>query len=225
MCKKFDTVVLIDPTFIDYYSNKMVFAKLNGKEADSLTAKAYNIKGYPTFVLANSKGEEIDRIIGFKETDEFIETIENYKKGIGTLNDLLAKAEGSEDRTLFLEIADKYKYRGASEDALPWFQKVINIGDAADSLSRESRFSIADMMLRNKDYEGAIDSFKSIKNDFKGMPIDETASIYIPYAMMKNSDTAAAIIGFKKFINDFPKSEDVEYAEKKINELKGIKEE
>ncbi len=199
----------------------MIFVKAHAEAADSLTAKKYKVSGFPTFVVTDSKGNEIDRIVGYLPAEEFIQTVKDYKNGIGTLDDLLSKVEASPDREMYFDIADKYKYRGAPEDATKWFEKVIADGEPTDSLSGEASFSLADMILRKKEYDAAIEAFTAIKNNFKGTQFDETASIYIPYTIMKKGDTTNAIAGFELFIKEFPKSEDVEYATKKISELKG----
>ncbi len=199
----------------------MIFVKAHAEAADSLTAKDYKVSGFPTFVITDSKGKEIDRIVGYLPAKEFLAKVDDYMNGIGTLDDLLSKVEASKDRTLYFEIADKYKYRGAPDDAKSWFEKVIADGEATDSLSGEARFALADMMRRNKEFDASIAAFKAIKKDFKGTPLDETVSIYIPYTTMTKGDTANAIKSFEQFIKEFPESEDVEFAKKTISELKG----
>lgn len=213
--------MLNDSAAIEYLSNDVVFAKLNGKKDDSTTASDFNIQGYPTFVVIDPEGNEVDRIIGYMPAEDFLQTLEDYKAGIGTLDDLLAQAEDSTDRELYFKIADKYKYRGLSNDAESWYTKVISAGEPTDSMSAEGKFAIADMYLRNDLYDDAIDRFKNIKQEFDGEQLDEVASIYIPYTYMQKGDTVNAISNFELFIQEFPESEDVEYAEGKIKALKG----
>ena len=213
--------MLIDSNVIEFFSNEMILVKAHAKEADSLTAKQYNISGFPTFVLTDSKGKEIDRIVGYLPADEFLKQIDDYMNGIGTLDDLLARAEASSDRSLYFDIADKYKYRGGPEEATLWFQKVIDEGEPTDSLSGDALFSLADMKRRSKNFDDALIDYKTIKKDFKDTALEELVSIYIPYTNMIKGDTAAAIADFEKFIKEFPESEDIEYATKKISELKG----
>lgn len=213
--------MLIDTSIIEYFSNEMILIKANARKNDSLTARKYNVSAYPTFVLTDNKGKEIDRIVGYLPAKEFLAKVDDYMHGIGTLDDLLAKVDSSKDRTLYFEIADKYKYRGAPDEAKSWFEKVITDGKPTDSLSGEARFALADMMLRSKEYVNSIAAFKEIKKDFKGTPLDEAASIYIPYVTMKKGDTLNAIKGFEQFIKDFPESDDAKYATKTISELKG----
>ena len=68
----------------------MVFFNVNAESADSIVAQKYSVSGYPTFVLTDSEGKEVDRIVGYLPTEDFLTTVENYKNGIGTLGDLLS---------------------------------------------------------------------------------------------------------------------------------------
>jgi tetratricopeptide (TPR) repeat protein len=172
-------------------------------------------------VLVNKAGEEIDRIVGYLPPEEFVQKIDDYQNGVGTLDDLLSQADTLVDRELFIEIADKYKYRGGMEEAKLWFQRVIDEGDAKDSLSGESRMSLADMLRRAKEYEKARSAFSKIKKDFKGTMFSEAAEIWTAIVYRQEGDTAQAIKAFEGFVKNYPQSEDVEYATEQIKKLKG----
>lgn len=202
----------------------MIFAKINAEKADSLIAKQYKVSAYPTFVVTDSKGEEIDRIVGYLPAEPFMETVSNYIQGIGTLADLLAKAVDSTDREIFYEIADKYKYRGGPEEAKIWYQKVIDAGDPKDSLSAESRFSLADMYRRAKDYETAASAYQAIKADFTGTTFEQDADIWTAIVYRQQGDTTKAIGAFEQYVKDYPESEDIDYATRQISKLKGEEE-
>lgn len=228
--------MFIDQKAIDYFSNKMVLAKINAERDSSwindqgdtvVTAVKtavsldYHISGYPTMVLVDGEGTEIDRIVGYMEVDDLIKTLDDYQNGIGTLADLLSKAEGAEDRALFLEIADKYKYRGAPDEATNWYEKVVEGGDRKDSLSGESRMALADMLRRAKDYDSALKAYKSVAKDFKKTAFGADAQIYQAIVYRSMGDTTEAISAFESFIENNPESEDVEYANKQIKKLSG----
>ena len=213
--------MLIDTNFIQKFSNDMIFVKANAEKADTATAKQYNVSGYPTFVITDSKGVEIDRIIGYMPAEDFLATVDDYMHGIGTLPSLLAEAENSTDRTLYYKIGEKYKYSGRPSEATEWYTKIISSGEPTDSLSGEAYFALADMKRRSKDYDDAIAAYRDLKNSFKGTMFEEAGGFYVAYINMIKGDTATAIAEFKNFINEFPDAEDFDYATRKIKELSG----
>lgn len=207
-----------DSEAIDFFTDDMLLVKVNGDE-DTLTKKEYRVSAYPTTVLLDKQGKDIDRIIGFLPTGEYIQTLVDYSNGIGTLFDLLRRAETEEDRELYFEIANKYKYRGGIEDAETWFDRVIAIGEPTDSLSGLSRMGIADMYRRAKDYDRSLSEFQAMARDLEGTSFEETADIYTAVVYDQANDTANAIAAFKKFVEKYPDSEDIEYALEKIENL------
>ena len=198
----------------------MILVKINA-EVDTATTKAMSVSGFPTLVLVDKDGTEIDRVVGFLPTDEFIGTLDDYQKDIGTLADLLRKADTTTDRTLFYEIADKYKYRSKPDEADIWFQRVIKEGHPTDSLSCESRLSLANMHLRAKNYDQALKMYEGVSMDLKTGMFAETADIWRAIVHRQKADTAAALAAFDDFMKKYPESEDIEYANRQIAKLKG----
>ena len=86
--------MFVDTKAIEFFSTRMLLVKVNGK-VDTLSREKYKVSGYPTNILLDNKGNEIDRLIGFAATDEFLKTMTDYAQGIGTGleygNDQLAK--------------------------------------------------------------------------------------------------------------------------------------
>ncbi len=216
--------MLVNDTGIEFLTNEVLFAKINA-EVDTAIANKYYARAFPTFLVVNPQGEEIDRIVGYAPTAEFIQMVKDYINGIGTLDDLLAKADTEKDRDMYFEIADKYKYRGGLEDAKTWYQKVLDAGEPTDSLSGESRMALADMFRRDEAYDNAIEAYQAVAKDFKGTMFEEGADIYIAYTTMKKEDTVNAIKAFETFVKKYPESEDKEWAESQIKKLNGEVEE
>ena len=220
-CDKLDTAVFMDQKGIDFFTNKVHLVKIDC-DKDSLLAKEQHVSALPTSILFDEDGVEIDRIIGFLEVDDYLKKVEDLQKGIGTLGDLLNRVKTETDRELYLEIAEKYKYRGGSEEAVEWYRRVIDEGDPADSLSGESRMSLADMQRQAKEFDVAIESFRSVIDDFEGRMFAQDAHIWIAIVHRQKGDTSKAIEAFEYYIETFPESEDIEYARGQINKLKGI---
>ena len=211
----------MDPKGIEFFTNQAILVKINGN-VDTLLKKEQLVSALPTSILFDKDGVEIDRIVGFMEVDDFFQKITDYQNGIGTLADLLNRAGTETDRNLYLEIAEKYKYRGGGEEAGTWYQKVIDEGDPTDSLSGECRMSLADMKRRAEEYDAAIDVFKGVIDDYEGQMFAQDARIWIAIVHRQKGDTATAIEAFENYIKKFPESEDVEYAQSQIDKLNGI---
>ena len=216
--------MFVDSNVIDFFAKEMVLVKINA-EADSMLKKRYRISGYPTLVLANKDGIEIDRIVGYLPADTFLKTLRDYSNGIGTLDDLLGRAETETGRSLYYEIANKYKYRGAPAEAETWFGRVIEAGNPRDSLSGKSRMAIADMFRRAKDYDQALDEYNQIMIDFEGTMTAQNGEIYRAITYRQKGDTSDAITAFEGFIMHYPESKDTTYALKQIEKLKSTGEE
>ena len=211
--------MFVDSQTVSLFSKDMVLTKINA-EVDTMAAKQFSISGYPTLVMLDKEGQEIDRIIGYLPTAEFLKTLDEYGRGIGTLADLLNKVKEKPDRQMNYDIAEKFKYRGKPVEATEWYQKVIASGQSTDSLSGESRMSLADMLRRDKNYDGALASFAEIMKDFKGTQFGVDAEIWTAIVLARKGDTAAAISAYEKFIVNNPASEDTSYARKQIEKLK-----
>ena len=212
-----------DTAVAEYFSNQMILAKFNA-EIDSTLASEYRISGFPTAVLVRPDGTEIDRIVGYMDPPDYLQTLIDYQNGIGTLDDLLATADTTEDRLLYFEIADKYKYRGGSDEARLWYERVIDAGESTDSLSGESRLAMADMERRAKEYDRAVEAFQKIMDDFEGQWFAMDAEIYVAICHRQKGDTAAAISAFEGYIEHYPESPDIEYARSQIERLSGTPE-
>ena len=210
-CKKFDKEQMTTAQAIDYFTNEVVMAKVNA-EVDTVLAKKFGVKGYPTFVLTSSSGDEIDRISGYLEIDEFIKTMSDYQKGIGTLQAVLADALKSEDRALYYTLADKYKYRGDSENARVWFDKILSGADK-DSLSGEASMAIADMMRRNKKDDEAMAAYKQIIVDYAGTEFEGKGMLYVGHSHRRGKEFDNAIEAYNSVMEKYKGLQFAEEAE------------
>lgn len=210
--------MFVNDTVIDFFTNEMVLVKINAEE-DTMLAQEYHISGYPTLVLLRPDGTEIDRIPGYLPPEPLLTTLKEYRQGIGTLDDLLSRADTSQDRELYSEIAEKYKYRGGLDEAREWYGKVVATGNPTDSLSGEARLSLADMERRAKNFDAALADYKAVENDFATGMFAENAAIWQAILYRQKGDTDMAVTEFKRFLTEYPNSEDTGYAKRQIEKL------
>ncbi len=215
-----DTVVFTDPKAIAFFTDEMVLVKVHA-EQDTLTRQRYKVMGFPTSVLVRKDGTEVDRLVGFDSTDRYIQTFRDFSKGIGTLEDRVAKFEAAPHRDSAFAIAEKFKYKGESAQAETWYAKVLEMGPADDSLAGETHIALGDMYMRAKEYPRALEAMATAKAKFAGTPLAEMADIYTAVIHQRAGDTTAAVSAYEQFIKSYPESEDAEYARTQIAKLTG----
>jgi tetratricopeptide (TPR) repeat protein len=219
-CKVQDTTTLVDSAVISFLNGTFAFARVNA-EVDTATAKMYSVGGYPTIVIFDSKGTEIDRIVGHMPPEEFMETVNNYLNGIGTLEYYLAMADSAGTGEVYFAVADKYNDRGKSDEARIYYEKVINADpENKDGFTDQSMISLGNILRRNGDYDGAIKQFGEIIRRFKDNEVAADAEIWTAIAYRQKGDTAKAIQWFEGFVKNHPESSDTAYALAQIEKLK-----
>lgn len=142
-------MVLTNKQVGDFVNSHYISVKING---DSLEGKQlrekYHYPGYPTVILFNQKGEEIDRIIGFDgNKDEYLKTfpLRRDTEGRGTLQDYLNRLQSEPDNFDYnYQVAQKYHERGDYGAARPYIEKFIKL-DSQDKFGKrtEGRYLLA----------------------------------------------------------------------------------
>ncbi|SYZ73847.1 conserved exported hypothetical protein [Candidatus Zixiibacteriota bacterium] len=219
-CKKLDTETYVDSAVIALSQN-LVFTKINA-EVDTVTAAKYMVRAYPTIVLMNNDGTEIDRIAGYLPAQDFIQTVDDYLHGINTLDYFLKKeADSGANIELNATIAQKYADRGMYPEAEQYLQKVLTADpDNAQKFGLEAMMSLGDIKMRDKKYDEAYTIFKNVMTKFATSDRAPEAHIYSAIVLARKGDTTAAIKAFESFIKTYPTSEDTAYAQKQIERLK-----
>lgn len=219
-CKVQDTTTLVDSAVVSFLNGTFAFAKINA-EVDTATAKKCSVGGYPTIVMFDSKGTEIDRIVGHMPPEEFLETVNNYLNGIGTLDYYLAMADTAGNNEVYFAIADKYNDHGKSDEAKQYYEKVIEVDpDNNGGFTDRSMISLGNILRSDKDYDGAIKQFGDVIKKFKENETAADAEIWTAITYRQKGDTVQAIQWFENFIKNHPQSSDTAYALAQIEKLK-----
>jgi len=202
-------------------STDMVFVKAESKK-DTVTRDQYEIAGFPTVILMKSSGEEIDRIYGYLPAGEFVSTIQSYLQGKETLEDIENRFQkDTTDVELAFKLAEKNEGRRKYDEAVWYYQKVVDLDpENKKEKSQDALFNVAWLKLRMKDYEKAVDGFKSFLEKFPKSEMAEDAERYIPYTYAQAGDTGKALELYQKFLMDHPNSQDTTWVREKIKDLK-----
>jgi tetratricopeptide (TPR) repeat protein len=146
--------------------------------------KDYTIRGTPTVLFLNSKGEEIDRICGFDgKKDEYFQVVKDYAKGHNTIVSLLSKyKEQGDDIELNYTIGQKYVGRWEEDKSSPYYAKVLKL-DPEDSkgYKTESTYYVALAELTANKNTQLLDDFiaKNTDEDYLFMAYRSLAFHYV----------------------------------------------
>jgi thioredoxin-related protein len=220
-CERLEDSTFTHQSVIDLSTN-MVFVRAEAKK-DTILRERYKIAGFPTVILMNNSGEEIDRIYGYVPPDKFVTIIQDYLQGKNTLEDLEKRFEADpKDAELAFQLAEKFEGRQMYEEASSYYNKVVDL-DPEDEKgnSDDALFGLAWMELRKKEYLKAMDAFKYFLQKFPESRMVADAEIYIPGCYAKAGDTTKALELYEKFLTEHPDSPDTGWVKDKIKELEG----
>jgi thiol:disulfide interchange protein len=65
-----------------YFNREFINAKFDAEKGEGLElARKYRIQAYPTFLVLDSDGKEVGRIVGSNDIDPFIESVKQVAEG------------------------------------------------------------------------------------------------------------------------------------------------
>ncbi len=147
----------------DTFTNKEVQAfseenfislKINASdEAGNSLFKKYNCKGVPHLLFLENNGNEIDRIIGYREPGEYLSKIKDISRRKNTLDDYINQFENGNDAIENIaNIARKYEDRNNIAKAEEFYKLLIeNYSNDTSQFSMRAHYFIAFSKFINGD--------------------------------------------------------------------------
>jgi tetratricopeptide (TPR) repeat protein len=131
-CRILDDKTLTDAGVVGL-SKKLVCVRINGSNSQDLVTK-YGVKTYPTVLYLNSKGEVIDRVIGFVPAQPFLRQMKVIADGREPEKEFekLARSNPTDFRQLVL-LAIGYQKRGEFDKAIESYEKALAVGSGRES--------------------------------------------------------------------------------------------
>ena len=153
-CRLYDQHTFTDSTFKQYVLRNFYSAKINAELVQNKeVTKKYKIGAYPTIIIANPGGEEIERIVGYKGDDviKFISLIEDCVKGKEKLKYLDSLYSVSPDSIeLMRKIAIEKLYGVSDYKNLMRFSEKIIMKSHNPEIKKEAKFFYAIGAIEDK---------------------------------------------------------------------------
>jgi thiol-disulfide isomerase/thioredoxin len=117
-CKKLDATTWKDDGVLAWADDNAVAVKIDAEKELDL-AKRYKVDAYPTIVLLDSGGREIDRLVGYRDAPTFLDEVAQSLRGMDAVSRALRKLEGHEKEPAARQkYADALAHARRYEDAL-----------------------------------------------------------------------------------------------------------
>jgi tetratricopeptide (TPR) repeat protein len=149
--------------------NSMIAVKWDAeKEPWLATAKQFKVHAYPSLIVLDPSGVEVDRHLGYLPPDRFVAAIDGFRKGVGTTADLARKLEQSpDDADLLYQLGMKYADSGRSEEATAVITRAMSL-DPKDTKGRnaEMLFALGEAHYNNDQFAEAKPHYARLTSEY-----------------------------------------------------------
>jgi TolA-binding protein len=195
-------------------------AKLNA-EVDTTTAQHYRVRGYPTILVLNEKGEEIDRVVGYYRSPEYISQVEDYIAGRNTLSSMIAEEPAKKgDPEFIYKLADRFADHGLPDESRKRFLVFVTLdprnvsGKVDDALYRLARMARSD-----HDYASDRKYAAMIIDRYPDSDMYRSAILELGQGYRKDGQLEKGRLIFLNFAKRFPDDEDASWAREQADTL------
>jgi thioredoxin-like negative regulator of GroEL len=118
-------------------ASRFVNLKIDAEKGEGITlAKRYGVTAYPTMVVVDATGKELNRAQGYRPPTVFAQFLDDTREGRGTIEGLEKLLAAGQDTYLNrVALGEKYAERGEAAKAREHFERAIAL-DPADAQGR-----------------------------------------------------------------------------------------
>ena len=195
-------------------------AKLNA-EVDTATAARYRVLGYPTVMVLNEKGEELDRVVGYYRAPEFMSQVEDYVAGRNTLASMVAEGPAKKNDPEFIyKLAERFADHGLFDDARKRYMVFVSLDPKNKTgFTDDAYYRLARMARKEKDYASHRKYAKIILDRYPDSDMYRPAFIEWGQGHRKDGKLAKAREIFLDYAKRFPDDEDAPWAREQADSL------
>ncbi len=170
ICRRMDSETFVAPQLIEEMAAEYVWLKLNTEteEDGKRFQEEFAILTYPTILLLDSQGEEIERVSRFVPAAEFRETVEFFVESPDSLGSLRAAVEEQPDSvSAQFALAEKYLNQNNYPKAAARYEKVIELDpENLEGHTDESLYNVALSLASQERFEEALAQLDLLESRF-----------------------------------------------------------
>ncbi|HUI63959.1 MAG TPA: thioredoxin family protein [Bacteroidota bacterium] len=203
-CDTLDRNTYTNARVAAFVSENVVPIKIDAEKGEGISiAKKYTVSGYPTILLINTDGEEIDRIVGYQPPEPFLKSLTDYVHGVNTLSQLKVDVQKnpSDARARYM-LAAKYGARNDVEQAAEHYAKLLDL-DKSNTLGHndEAEYVLALRAMRQKQ---SMDPVEAFADKYPDSPLAKNAMMMLLVNATRTGDAEGAKHSFERYAAKYP---------------------
>ena len=209
-CKKLDEVTYKDEKVIALLDG-MLPARWDAEKGEGIElARLYNITAYPTLILLGPDGIEIDRFLGYIDSDPFIKIMSDYKNGVGTVADFETQVKKDPKNAMAWQaLGRKHADAGRIEKAKVALGTYLDLSPNIDAEEKAAvMYTLGEVNYRGKSYDEAIAIFAQVVRDFPGTKWQDEAEVMGAQAYFKKGDNEKSLEWYSSYVSRHPDDPD-----------------
>lgn len=205
-CKRLDEVTYKDDKVAQFLNNTVAL-KIDAEKGQGVElAKQFKIVAYPTLVVLDPDGKEIDRHLGYLPPDKFLGVIQGYTEGKGTVTAYEKKlADDPDNVDLLMTLGMKYAESVRPDEAKKKLEKVMALDpDNAGGHGETILYTLGDVMYSSKRYDEAKAYFDKMIATFPDGKLLNAGLRRLAATEFKSGDADAAVATYQKVVDRHP---------------------
>ena len=208
LCKKMDAETFVEPRLVQKMANKYVWLKLNTEtEEDGIRLqKEFAILTYPTVMVLDSQGEEVDRVDRFLPAAQFTERVASFGSSPDSLLSLRRKVQEQPNSvSAWYALAEKLLSRNNYAKAGLTFAKVAELDpENHEGKTESSQYNVALCLASQEKFVEAILELDALEARFPKSNTVADAKVLRAqiYRCCNKLDEAQALL--REYVDKYP---------------------
>ena len=208
LCKKMDAETFAEPRLIQKMAGKYVWLKLNTEtQEDGIRLqKEFAILTYPTILVLDSQGEEVDRVDRFLAAAPFTEKVESFVSSPDSLLSLRRKVQEQPNSvSAQYALAEKLLSQNNYAKAGPAFARVVELDpENREGKTDSSQYNLALCLASQEKFVEAILELDALETRFPVSNIVGDAKVLRAqiYRCCNKLDEAQALL--REYMDKYP---------------------
>ncbi len=207
-CRRMDRSTFVDPDVIRELGEAYVWLRLNAEKdpAGVRMQEDFGVGGYPTILILDPEGQEIDRVAGFVPPERFPEAVRARVESPSSLARIRQRLrEDPSDVTGHFELASRLMERGMAEQASRHFRKVTELdSDNHSGRADAGWYFLAQAQAGTGRTEAALEALAQLRVRFPNSRFAQEAYLLEAEILLRQGDRRGARDLLARFLREHP---------------------